>query len=332
AGLTWKYRQVESGEWNLFQGESQGHEALNNLDAPLPWDHLDTGIDKRWLKEDLVNALEAATVPDCSFDRCSHCGICGFDFGHNVVVEAQPIPTFKGHFEPNKERAQRFRVWYGKHGTLALLSHLDLLRLWDRVARRASLPISFTGGFHPGPRISPASALALGATSDGEILDLELTSKMPLESLRAILEKYLPPELPIYEVEEIDLKAKSATQTLRQAEYILTLSTETPISLEQWQTWIDAILGEECIEFEKTTKRGRKRIINLREQLVQLEIQELNPVPTMHFIGTWNNDGTQLRPEHVLYMLELQGATGLGLSHIHRKRLILEDTVVAQTQ
>jgi hypothetical protein len=75
-----------------------------------PWDHLDTGIDKQWLKEDLHRALEAATVPDCSFEGCSHCGICGPDFGHNVVVPPPPIPDFAGHFQPNPERVQRSRL------------------------------------------------------------------------------------------------------------------------------------------------------------------------------------------------------------------------------
>src|SRR4028118_1274830 len=123
-----------------------------SLDQALPWDHLDTGIDKNWLKIDLQKALEAATVPDCSFEGCSRCGVCGTDFGHNVVVDALPIPEFAGEFVPNTERKQRVRVWFGKVGDMALVGHLDLIRLFDRVVRRADLPISFTGGFHPNPR------------------------------------------------------------------------------------------------------------------------------------------------------------------------------------
>ncbi len=163
AGLTWKYRQVAQGEWNL--GESLTSEASNQsdaidrwqatMDAPLPWDHLDTGIDKTWLQDDLRRALAAAVVPDCSFEGCSHCGVCGTDFGHNVVVPPLPIPAFEGHDKPKSERVQRLRVTLGKLGDMALIGHLDLARLLDRAVRRAALPISFTGGYHPGPRISP---------------------------------------------------------------------------------------------------------------------------------------------------------------------------------
>jgi len=187
SGLTWKYRQVEQGEWHIFADADK-----DILERPLPWDHLDTGIDKKWLQEDLKRALDAATVPDCSFEGCSHCGVCSVDFGHNIVIEAPPIPAFAGHFQPNQERAQRIRVWFGKIGEMALVSHLDLVRLFDRVVRRAAIPISFTGGFHPGPRISIANALSLGATSSGEIVDFELTKVMDLERFKQQLSAQLP--------------------------------------------------------------------------------------------------------------------------------------------
>ncbi len=118
-------------------------------DIKLPWDHLDTGIDKQWLKDDLERALQEATVPDCAFDGCSSCGVCEPAFGHNIVVTPPPIPDYVGDFKPNQEKAQKIRVWFGKQGDMALLSHLDLARLFDRAVRRAGIPITYTGGFHP---------------------------------------------------------------------------------------------------------------------------------------------------------------------------------------
>ena len=118
ADLTWKYRLVENGEWNVFDNqnydnpptsaetsqETSLHSGTNDrqndvLDALLPWDHLNTGIDKQWLKDDLQKALDAATVPDCAFEGCSHCGVCGTDFGHNIVVKPPEIPKFEGHYQ-----------------------------------------------------------------------------------------------------------------------------------------------------------------------------------------------------------------------------------------
>ncbi|TRU19408.1 MAG: TIGR03960 family B12-binding radical SAM protein [Microcystis aeruginosa Ma_MB_S_20031200_S102] len=317
SGLTWKYRQVEQGEWNIFADTDK-----DILERPLPWDHLDTGIDKKWLEEDLKRALDAATVPDCSFEGCSHCGVCSVDFGHNIVIEAPPIPAFAGHFQPNQERAQRIRVWFGKIGEIALVSHLDLVRLFDRVVRRAAIPISFTGGFHPGPRISIANALSLGATSSGEIVDFELTKVIDLETFKQQLRAQLPADLPVYQVEEIPLNAPAATRLLEKAEYLLTFNSEG-IDCQQWQNWIEAIKQATVMEREKTTKSGKKVTINLREQLYELELKTVDNQAVLCYVGSCRNDGTLLQPDHIVEMLERVSVQEISLLNFHRQRLIL---------
>jgi len=317
SGLTWKYRQVEQGEWNIFADTDK-----DILERPLPWDHLDTGIDKKWLEEDLKRALDAATVPDCSFEGCSHCGVCSVDFGHNIVIEAPAIPAFAGHFQPNQERAQRIRVWFGKIGEMALVSHLDLVRLFDRVVRRAAIPISFTGGFHPGPRISIANALSLGATSSGEIVDFELTKVIDLERFKQQLSAQLPADLPVYQVEEIPLNAPAATRLLEKAEYLLTFNSEG-IDCQQWQNWLEAIKQATVMEREKTTKSGKKVTINLREQLYELELKTVDKEAVLCYVGSCRNDGTLLQPDHIVEMLERVSGQEISLLNCHRQRLIL---------
>ncbi|MEH2288508.1 TIGR03960 family B12-binding radical SAM protein [Nostoc sp.] len=337
ADLDWKYRQVENGEWNLFDIEAhKGTEAQENtplsthsLDIPLPWDHIDTGIDKKWLKEDLQRALEAAIVPDCSFEGCSHCGVCGTDFGHNVVIESPTIPKFTGEFVPNTTKAQRLRVWFGKQGNMALISHLDLLRLFDRVVRRASLPIAFTGGFHPMPRISLATALALGATSNCEIADFELTVPVEVDAFREKLVREMPTNIPIYNVEQIDLKASAATQLLESAEYLITVAALAETTPIQWQSWIDTIKAKEELWYEQITKSGKSQLINLRDRLFELELVEnYNCVAesmssVIRYLGSYRQDGLLLRPEQILFMLQTVANIEFQLLHIHRNRLIL---------
>jgi radical SAM family uncharacterized protein/radical SAM-linked protein len=363
--LTWKYRQIEAGEWNVFATETtpkaeavdtaQSHPSSllpppssllphPSLDAALPWDHIDTGISKEWLKTDLERALEAATVPDCSFDGCSHCGVCGADFGHNIVVPPPAIPQFTGQFVPQTERVQRLRVWFGKHGQMALLSHLDLARLFDRAIRRAAIPVAFTGGFHPGPRISFANALSLGVTSSSEIVDVDLVQPMAATDFCHQLAAQLPNNLPIYRVESIDLQLPSATQLLEQAEYFITLcpvSTAAPLpTVAQWHTWIETILATDTIAIEQTTKSGKVKLVNLRERLFELQLDtsliaenirsfiSSEPIAdmttTVRFVGSCRNDGTLLRPEHVVYMVESVANQEWRLLQAHRNRLILQ--------
>jgi len=351
SNLTWKYRQVENGEWNVMELKELKVDKLKversnlqpsnlqpsnfqpaNLYAPLPWDHIDTGIDKKWLIADWQRALEAATVPDCSFDGCSHCGICGVDFGHNVVIPPLPIPKFEGHFKPNSNKVQRLRVWFGKLGDMALVSHLDLVRLYDRAIRRASLPIAYTSGYHPMPRIMIANALPLGATSEGEIVEFELTQAMEVEEFKQRLTSQLPSDVPLYRVEEVDLTTRTATQVLERAEYLLTIRVEGDAVL-QWHEWVEHVKEREVIEWQHTTKSGKKYPVNLRDRLFELEVKQ--PLQAreeegvgsaiVRYVGSCRNDGTLLRPEHLIYMLEQVTHQEFQLLHSHRQQLILGD-------
>ena len=389
SGLTWKYRKVESGEWNLFEKKEEKEEVRCpseegreikedfpnsphlplgpsptlphspspslplSLDRALPWDHLDTGIDKNWLKIDLQKALEAATVPDCSFEGCSRCGVCGTDFGHNVVVDALPIPEFAGEFVPNTERKQRLRVWFGKVGDMALVGHLDLIRLFDRVVRRADLPISFTGGFHPNPRISLANALPLGVTSTGEIADFELTESIDIESFRSKLAAKLPTNIPIYKVESIDLKAPSASQLLEAAEYVITVAWAGSLTLQgelglensdavsvadeaNWEDWVKTIVQTKAFWRVHTTKSGKTQDVNLRERLHKLELVEQKSESStrasggtsegravLRYTGSCRSDGNLLKPEHIVFMLEQVSQQEIQLLQVERSQLIL---------
>lgn len=337
AGLSWQYRRVESGEWNVMDTETGDRAAA--LDAPLPWDHLDTGIDKTWLKEDLQRALAAATVPDCSFEGCSHCGVCGSDFGHNIVVPPPPIPVFQGHPQPPQTRVQRLRVTLGKRGDLALISHLDVIRLLDRAVRRAALPIAFTGGYHPGPRISPANALPLGATSSGEIVDFELAETVEPETFRQRLAEQLPADMPLLAVAAVPLTDPSATKSLYQADYVLALEVLEGDGPVPWGAWCEAVGQRQEILWQHTTKSGKAKTVNLRDRLDTLtlasaDLTALLPEtaqPTadghrvaLYYRGSCRNDGTLLRPEHILFMVEQVAGRSLVLRHVHRHQLFLQ--------
>ncbi|MGB5635548.1 MAG: TIGR03936 family radical SAM-associated protein, partial [Waterburya sp.] len=338
ADLTWKYRQVENGEGHIFGhqtsphpptpiNENQPDDIDDILDAPLPWDHLNTGIDKQWLKEDLQKALDAATVPDCAFDGCSHCGVCGTDFGHNIVVKPPEIPEFEGHFKPNQNKEQKIRMWFGKIDEMSLISHLDLVRLFDRAIRRATLPISFTGGYHPGPKISIANALSLGITSNGEIVDFELTQEMDLEEFRTRLAAQLPENIPIYKVEEVELKSLNASRVMDRAEYLIIVQAGEDLETS-WQQWIDEINNSQEILWEKFTKSGNKKVINLCDRLFSLSLEsETDNQAVIRFTGSCRNDGTNLSPDNLVYMLERVSKIEFQLLNVHRQQLILNNFI-----
>lgn len=348
AGLDWQYRRVENGEWSLDDNIATTTRAAQAVDDDmervlarrLPWDHIDTGIEKQWLQDDLKRALASATVPDCSFEGCSHCGICGPDFGHNVVVPPLEIPKFVGHFQPNQDRAQRLRIRVGKLGDMALIGHLDFARLMDRAIRRAALPVAFTGGYHPSPRISPANALPLGLTSTGELIDFELTEVINPAEFEARLQAQLPVDMPIYETTVVSLQAPSATKCLDRVEYLLAVNSLEDDEAD-WETWVQQVLAADQMMQTKTTKKGKPKEVDLRSRLFKLSIArtttlaELPPAvqnrfsatpeqTILHYTGSCRNDGTLLKPQDVVTMLEMVSGQEICLGHIHRAALILE--------
>ncbi|GJP85246.1 hypothetical protein CLOP_g15369 [Closterium sp. NIES-67] len=230
-GLEWKYRRVVDGEWDVMEkigddrfrgqgGKSRldvGPLADARLDAPLPWDIINTGIERWWLKADLQRALEATTVPDCSHSNvCSKCGVCEEDFGENVVAAIPPVPDYDGEFKPNRKRVQRVRVRFAKIGAMTLVGHLDTVALLDRALRRAALPVCFDNGFHSLPRISCAAPLPLGHSSSCELVDVEFTQKLSVADAKRKLQEQLPDELPVLEAweEPIFRADKKNTDTL----------------------------------------------------------------------------------------------------------------------
>ncbi len=341
-----------------YQGSNTPPETLTQLpihhfelEDPLPWDHIDTGIDKRWLQKDYQRALEAITVEDCSFEGCSACGICGLEFGHNVLIPPPTLPEL-----PELDRApstptsppepipaaQRFRITYGKQGDLRWLGHLDLMRLWERACRRAGLPLAFTGGYHPTPKIANANALPIGHSSRGEVLDLELIAverfgsplRLTPEDLHRQLAPQLPPEFSLRAIEAIPLDSPAATQGITAAEYELILSAQAtqpdqaPVGLSLWSHWIDQIRATDHLWLEKTTKSGKRVQIDSRALLYQIQCQGIHAGAQVQIFyrGCCRNDGSFLQPKQVVQMVQSVAGCGysIQLRAAERIRLVLE--------
>jgi radical SAM-linked protein len=187
----------------------------------------------------------------------------------------------------------------------------------------------------------------LGATSSGEVVDFELKAPMdPTEFLQRLTQE-LPLELPLYSVEEVPIDSPAATKLLERAEYYLRVGLENPTPTEpDWQAWVNQVLNQTEILWEKTTKSGKVQIVNLREQLYKLDYihrncptddESLAPMPDLkgtalkvelgealiRVVGSCRNDGNLLRPEQVVWMVEQAAGQSLQLRHKHRSRLYL---------
>lgn len=113
----------------------------------------------------------------------------------------------------------RLRITFAKQNALRYTGHLDLHRIWERAARRAELPLAYSQGFHPQPKISLAAALPLGFSSVCEVLDMRLTEELPLEGLKERIQSSVPTALKILEVQSVDEKLPALQTQVNEAVY-----------------------------------------------------------------------------------------------------------------
>jgi len=299
------------------------------MEDALPWDHVDTGIDKQWLIEDWKRAIAAQIVPDCSFGGCSACGVCGPAFGHNIVIPPPEIPPISLEKPVVPPRVQRIRLKFGKLGDMSLISHLDLHRFFQRAARRAAIPVAHTEGFNPLPRISIAKALPLGQTSHAEFVDFELTAHIPIEDFKQRFSAELDDDLPIYAIEEVEVHSPSLDSILEVAEYTLTLAfiTHKERNAADIMDLLEGagycVLAATSIQMPKVSKSGRNQMLELRDRIFAINVT--NPdleFPKIHFMGSCKPD-SNLKPEYVVYMVNkyLAEEDEVKLVKVHRESM-----------
>jgi radical SAM family uncharacterized protein/radical SAM-linked protein len=328
AGLGGRYRALELGSWSTAASLTAA-DLADFCAQPLPWDHIDSGVEKAWLAEDLVRALAAAVVPDCSFEGCSSCGVCGPELGHNVVVAPPPVPTPRPPQAPPSERVLRLRFGFARRGSLALLSHLDLQRLLERALRRSGLPASYSGGFHPLPRMQLALPLPLGAEGLGEWMDLEFSAQLPAEAVRLRLQEALPDEFRLLSAEPVPVHGPSLSQLLDSAEWEIDLGPAPGASSPSASAWRDAVaavLAADTLPWHDRDKKGRPRRRDCRPFLLDLHAGtdgEAWDVQRLHLRARVDAQGRSLRPEHLQHWLGEALEQPLTLRAMRRLRLIL---------
>jgi radical SAM family uncharacterized protein/radical SAM-linked protein len=245
----------------------------------LPWDHLDAGVSRKFLAQDLARAVSGVLTPDCSIERCTWCGACDFERVRNVdyhvegakggdhrgrvvsrwaelavpqeagddgpawetrawreirsrvaarkgatprpaAVDEAPLPTSLGAAPvadapagrgdgnaeewlgavpsalapdaPTPPPVVRLRLRYRKTGPARFIGTRELANVFIRAARRAELPVAFSQGHHPLPRLAFSPALPLGFSSDDEYLDVDLIEAVAPETLVARFAAQLP--------------------------------------------------------------------------------------------------------------------------------------------
>jgi len=166
---------------------------------PLPWDFVDAGIDREFLLAERGKARAGETTPDCRAAGCSSCGACPPGLSNITypgrLADLPATDEEAGHApKPPAAAAPRHvvRIAYAKEGPAKYLSGLEIQSLWGRVFRRAGLPLSYSQGYNPSPKLSMSPALPVGAESEVEFLEAEFALPVPAADVRGKLAPQLP--------------------------------------------------------------------------------------------------------------------------------------------
>jgi len=149
------------------------------------WDFIDTGVRREFLLAEWERARSGLPTSDCREGPCHHCGM-GCQGRLPLPQPPEPSPSTLGPVREPEGRPERVRLKIRKEGPLRYLSHLEFQQLFYRACRRAQLPLCYTQGYRPHPKISFGPALPVGIESEAEFVDLEL---LPGSKIMTLLER-----------------------------------------------------------------------------------------------------------------------------------------------
>jgi len=236
----------------------------------LPWEHLDCGVDAEFIEAEAERALAEIYTPDCRYHGCQKCGLCDFK-----TVRPRVCPRDESVVPATSESAAEalpgdhgqspryhYRLTYSRTGATRFLGHLEVLQVFFRVLRRVELPVCYSQGFNPTPKVTFSPALPLGTESLAEYLIVEVTSPLAdPEEIRAEFNRQLPAGFVVQGI---------ALDTGRVELRLLTsylVEVPVPVAPET----LAAFLAAENYEV-RVMRKGRERLVAARELVRELRL------------------------------------------------------------
>jgi len=217
--------------------------------------------------------------------------------------------------------AQRFRVWFRKGERVRFISHLDVLRFWERAIRRAGLPLAYSQGFTPHPRLAFAAPLPLGFLGEAEVLDVTLDECVDVREFRAKLAAEASGDLAMTGVAEVPPSAPPPQSLLQFADYQVEVPGADMATLRQAA---DAFFHLDSLTWTEE-KKEKSRTYNLRAGVISLVVEPSDAGSRLTMRLRADAEMTA-RPEQVMAAVFPGRAEGM----ITRLRLVLDETSPAR--
>lgn len=195
----------------------------------------------------------------------------------------------------------KYRLKFSKTGKMIYIGHLDLLKFFIRLIKRAGLPIAYSNGFNPHQQITFAIPLSLGTFSIGEYLDIQLTEEMSCDEIKYRCNKALPLGIEILDVREIPEGEKNCASAIAAADYTIKLENR----IDNLQNVIDEILSEKSIVLEREVKKKIKTV-DIRPMIFSLSSDDNMTINTKIATGSQGNLKVDLLIEYIYKKLNME--------------------------
>ena len=203
----------------------------------------------------------------------------------------------------------RLRVCFGKTGRLRYISHLDFIRTFERAARRSGLPLAYSEGYSPAPRIAYGWPLPVGTAGLAEYLDLELTERVPPERAVDSLKRALPPGLEVREARYISPRGPALMVDFDTGSYLVR-APAAGLGLERWRRAVGEVLAHPRLEITREKKGGsgpgapgRVKTLDIRPLIRRLEVRSVEDGDAVAFMELALSDRGIARPDEVFSLL-----------------------------
>ncbi len=259
--------------------EMDSHTQKREFKDILPWSFVETGVDAQYLWEEYQKGLNEKISPPCVKGDCHQCGVCN---GKALIlregdpVERKALERIKKKDIRKKGMKKKIRLKFRKVEEMRFLSHLELVHLFYRASLRAELPLSYSEGFHPMPRIIFATALPVGMESLAEFVDMECEGNITPSEVMGRLNQILPSGIEIIEAEEVPVFFHLSSLP-HPSVYWIPLDPLFPI--EEALRQVKKVLDEKEF-FIQQDRDGKKRSVDIRPLIEKMEIKETSEEKT----------------------------------------------------
>ena len=276
-------------------------------DEPLAWDHMNSRIHKEFFMEEWCNAIEEKTIQDCREGYCHQCGVCDFKNIQPILNKTEIKLEQKNNIEDSEEKqTQKIMVIYSKMGQGKYFGHLELVNIFLRAIRRIDVPIQFSKGFHPMPKISFEDPLPLGMESEEERFFISVDKDFDHRDMVRQLAMILPEGITVKECQIVNQSFKD--EKINRVSYSIEL-----VDGYFSENLLECYLTCEKFNIIKTGKKGKTKLLNLKSIIEDIKILDQKRL----LLITSCEAGKNLRPSEII-----KNIFGFSETIIHQARII----------